>query len=320
MGEVYRARDVRLSRDVALKVVHADLAPDRPSGSAASSTRPRPPARSTTPTSSPSTTPATSEGSPYIVSELLEGETLRDRLATAPSGLRKAVEYAVQIVRGLAAAHERGHRAPRPEAREPVPDQGRAREDPRLRDREARSAGRGESRNRRRRRCPIARARARCWARSATCLRSRCAASRPTTARTSSPSGRCSSRCSPAAGVQGHDAGRHAERDPARGPDRGRPAAHLASAGSSPRRAAMSREDARGSLPDCARSGLRPRRRRDWRRVRCNAGRPSGARRVADSRRSLLGLAPRSWRWPGSRLWLGRVPSTPRGLRRRSSG
>ena len=58
-----------------------------------------------------------SDGAPYIVSELLQGETLRDRMASGGIGTRKAVEYAVQIARGLAAAHERGivHRDLKPE-------------------------------------------------------------------------------------------------------------------------------------------------------------------------------------------------------------
>src|SRR5205814_3782515 len=57
------------------------------------------------------------DGSPYVVSELLEGETLRDRLRGATCSTRKAVEYAIQIAQGLAAAHEKGivHRDLKPE-------------------------------------------------------------------------------------------------------------------------------------------------------------------------------------------------------------
>jgi serine/threonine protein kinase len=56
-------------------------------------------------------------GSPYIVTELLQGETLRERLRCGPIPLRKAIEYAVQIANGLAAAHDRGivHRDLKPE-------------------------------------------------------------------------------------------------------------------------------------------------------------------------------------------------------------
>ena len=57
------------------------------------------------------------EGAPYIVAELLEGETLRERLVDGPVPVRKAVEYAIQIALGLAAAHEKGiaHRDLKPE-------------------------------------------------------------------------------------------------------------------------------------------------------------------------------------------------------------
>ena len=57
------------------------------------------------------------DGAPYIVSELLEGETLRERLTSASLPVRKTVEYAVQIAHGLSAAHEKGivHRDLKPE-------------------------------------------------------------------------------------------------------------------------------------------------------------------------------------------------------------
>src|SRR5204863_6635219 len=59
----------------------------------------------------------TEANAPFIVSELLEGQTLRDRLAAGPLPVRKAVAYAVAIARGLAAAHEKGitHRDLKPE-------------------------------------------------------------------------------------------------------------------------------------------------------------------------------------------------------------
>src|SRR5262249_36819766 len=59
----------------------------------------------------------THEGAPYIVSELLEGETLRERVKDGPVAPAKAVDFALQIARGLAAAHERGlvHRDLKPE-------------------------------------------------------------------------------------------------------------------------------------------------------------------------------------------------------------
>ncbi|HEX8494921.1 MAG TPA: serine/threonine-protein kinase [Pyrinomonadaceae bacterium] len=56
------------------------------------------------------------EGAPYVVSELLEGKTLRERFKGTPLVQRKVIDYAAQIARGMAAAHAR-HRSPRPEAR-----------------------------------------------------------------------------------------------------------------------------------------------------------------------------------------------------------
>ena len=77
----------------------------------------------------------TADGTAYAVMELLEGETLRDRLAGGALPIRKAIEYAVQIADGLAAAHEKGivHRDLKPE-NVFVPE-GRPRQDPRLRPR-----------------------------------------------------------------------------------------------------------------------------------------------------------------------------------------
>ena len=116
MGEVYRARDERLSRDVALKVLHADVASDservrrfeHEAKAAGALNHPNILAVHDT---------GESDGSPYIVSELLEGQTLRERLAPGGLGARKAAEYAAQVARGLAAAHDRGivHRDLKPE-------------------------------------------------------------------------------------------------------------------------------------------------------------------------------------------------------------
>ena len=116
MGEVYRARDPRLGREVAIKVL--------PSGSAPDSERLRrfeQEARATAALNHPNILAVFDIGSqgnsPYIVSELLEGGTLRSRLISGPLPVRKAVEYALQIARGLAAAHDHGifHRDLKPE-------------------------------------------------------------------------------------------------------------------------------------------------------------------------------------------------------------
>ncbi len=116
MGQVYRARDERLSREVALKFVHTALAQEmerlrrfeHEAKAAGALNHPNIVAVYDT---------GESNGSPYIVTELLQGETLRDRLATGALGTRKAVDCGVQIARGLAAAHEKGivHRDLKPE-------------------------------------------------------------------------------------------------------------------------------------------------------------------------------------------------------------
>jgi TolB-like protein/Flp pilus assembly protein TadD len=116
MGEVYKARDTRLGRDVAIKVLPAEFAgdPDR-------LRRFEQEAQAVAALNHPNIVSlydiGTYEGSPYLVSELLEGESLRQRLTVAPLPPPKAMELAVQIAQGLAAAHEKGiiHRDLKPE-------------------------------------------------------------------------------------------------------------------------------------------------------------------------------------------------------------
>ena len=116
MGEVYRARDTRLQRDVAIKVLPAAFSahPDR-------LRRFEQEARAAAALNHPNILAVhdigTSGDAPFIVSELLVGQTLRERLAAGPIPVRKALTYAIEIARGLAAAHEQGivHRDLKPE-------------------------------------------------------------------------------------------------------------------------------------------------------------------------------------------------------------
>jgi eukaryotic-like serine/threonine-protein kinase len=116
MGEVYRARDARLTREVAIKVLPATFSADPER-----LRRFEQEARAAGVLNHPNITAVhdlgTHEGSPYVVQELLEGETLRSALAGGRLSPRKASDYAIQIVRGLAAAHEKGivHRDLKPE-------------------------------------------------------------------------------------------------------------------------------------------------------------------------------------------------------------
>jgi serine/threonine protein kinase len=116
MGEVYRARDTRLNRDVAVKVLPASFAAD--------DERLRRFAREAQAASAlnhPNILSVfdigTHDGAPYLVSELLEGESLRARLKSARLPPSKAVDFARQVAAGLAAAHEKGitHRDIKPE-------------------------------------------------------------------------------------------------------------------------------------------------------------------------------------------------------------
>ncbi len=116
MGEVYRARDSRLGREVAIKILPAECTAD-----AERLRRFEQEARATAALNHPNILAVYDIGrqgdAPYIVSELLEGESLRARLRNGALPARKAIEYALQIVRGLAAAHDRGifHRDLKPE-------------------------------------------------------------------------------------------------------------------------------------------------------------------------------------------------------------
>jgi WD40 repeat protein len=116
MGQVYRARDTRLDRDVALKVISPSLAsdPDR-------IRRFEQEARAAGALAHPNIVAVYEIGvhqdSPFVVMELLEGESLRQRLNQGSLPIRKATDYASQAARGLAAAHEKGiiHRDIKPE-------------------------------------------------------------------------------------------------------------------------------------------------------------------------------------------------------------
>ena len=117
MGEVYRAKDARLGRTVAIKVLPSSFAADHERLQRFAQE-----ARSAAALNHPNILSIFDigdgqSGSPYVVSELLEGETLRDRLRSGPLPTRKAIEYALQTARGLAAAHEKGivHRDLKPE-------------------------------------------------------------------------------------------------------------------------------------------------------------------------------------------------------------
>jgi hypothetical protein len=116
MGEVYRAHDPRIGRDVAIKILRAATAadPDRLQ-------RFQQEAHAAGILNHPNLLTifdlGTADSTPYIVSELLEGETLRDRMHATALAPRRSLDYAVQIASGLAAAHEKGivHRDLKPE-------------------------------------------------------------------------------------------------------------------------------------------------------------------------------------------------------------
>ena len=116
MGEVYCAYDPKINRDVAIKVLPAEF-----STNAERLRRFEQEAQAAGALNHPNILAIhdveTHDGSPYVVSELLEGETLREQMGDSQLSVRRAVDYALQIARGLAAAHERGivHRDIKPE-------------------------------------------------------------------------------------------------------------------------------------------------------------------------------------------------------------
>ncbi|PWT92909.1 MAG: hypothetical protein C5B55_05455, partial [Blastocatellia bacterium] len=116
MGEVYRARDTRLDREVALKLLPLEVSKDLDRLK-----RFEQEARATSALNHPNILTVydigTHDGSPFIVAELLKGEELREQLKDGPLAQRKVIDIAQQITQGLAAAHDKGitHRDLKPE-------------------------------------------------------------------------------------------------------------------------------------------------------------------------------------------------------------
>ncbi len=116
MGEVFRARDTRLNRDVAVKVLPKDFVAD-----ADRLRRFEQEAKTLAALNHPNVLTihdaGVHDGAPYLVSELLEGKTLREEMQGGAVTVRKATDYALQIAQGLAAAHGRGvvHRDLKPD-------------------------------------------------------------------------------------------------------------------------------------------------------------------------------------------------------------
>ncbi|NIV45879.1 MAG: protein kinase, partial [Gammaproteobacteria bacterium] len=116
MGEVYRARDTRLGRDVAIKVLPHEVAAN-PDAYARFEREAKAVAALSHPNILAIHDFGQHDGTAYAVMELLEGETLREALSPGPLPQRKAIDYARQTARGLGAAHDGGvvHRDLKPE-------------------------------------------------------------------------------------------------------------------------------------------------------------------------------------------------------------
>jgi eukaryotic-like serine/threonine-protein kinase len=116
MGEVYRARDTRLGRDVAIKVLPAAVARE-PERLRRFETEARAVAALNHPNILSIHDIGTHDGAPYLVSECLEGQSLRQEISNGVLTLRRTVKYGTEIAQGLAAAHDKGiiHRDLKPE-------------------------------------------------------------------------------------------------------------------------------------------------------------------------------------------------------------
>src|SRR6202521_2734576 len=116
MGEVYRARDSKLKRDVAVKVLPQSVAAD-PDTLARFEREALAVAALSHPNILAIHDFGNQDGIAYAVMELLEGETLRGKLDASPISQKQAVDYALQVAKGLSAAHEKGlvHRDLKPE-------------------------------------------------------------------------------------------------------------------------------------------------------------------------------------------------------------
>src|SRR5512143_3266781 len=116
MGEVYRARDSRLGREIALKVLPNEVAQD-----SGRRTRFEHEARAASALAHPNIVAVydvgESDGAVWIAMELIEGRTVRDLLASGPLPIRRALEIGTQVAEGLTAAHAAGivHRDLKPE-------------------------------------------------------------------------------------------------------------------------------------------------------------------------------------------------------------
>ena len=136
MGEVWRARDTRLGREVAIKVL-----PDAVSNDPKALARFESEAKAVAALSHPNILSLFDVGEAggvhYAVTELLEGETLRALVARGPVPVKRALEIAEQIARGPRRRPREGDRPPRRQARERLPHQRRQRQAPRLRPRAA---------------------------------------------------------------------------------------------------------------------------------------------------------------------------------------
>src|SRR4249920_1784429 len=116
MGEVYRARDTRLDREVAIKILPESVAQD-PVRLARFEREAKAVAALSHPNILALHDAGTEDGTTFAVMELLDGETVRERIANGPMPVRRAIETTVQIARGLSAAHAKGlvHRDLKPE-------------------------------------------------------------------------------------------------------------------------------------------------------------------------------------------------------------